>query len=77
LARLQLFSNFHSRKKRGRIGKFHSWRRLKPTDAARSRVICPGGVEFENRSASGGWGAVLVANSTRAGLRGLVQNLLV
>jgi mRNA interferase YafQ len=29
-------------------------------------VICPGGVGFETRSASGGRGAVLVANSTRA-----------
>jgi hypothetical protein len=37
----------------------------------RSREICPGGVGFENRSASGGWGAVLIANSTRAGLHGV------
>ena len=35
---------------------------------ARSRVICPGGVGFETSSASGGWGAVLVANSTRPGM---------
>ena len=38
--------------------------------AARSREMCPGGVGFETRSASGGCGAVLVANSTRAGLHG-------
>ena len=36
-----------------------------PTDDARSRVICPGGVGFETRSASGGRGAVLGANLTR------------
>src|ERR1039457_4645944 len=35
---------------------------------ARSRVICPGGVGFETSSASGGWGAVLVANATRPGM---------
>ena len=32
------------------------------TDDARSRAICPGGVGFETRSATGGRGAVLVAN---------------
>jgi hypothetical protein len=37
-------------------------------DEIRSRVICPGGVGFETRSASGGWGAVLVANATRPGM---------
>jgi hypothetical protein len=37
-------------------------------DEIRSRVICPGGVGFETRSASGGWGAVLVANLTRPGI---------
>jgi hypothetical protein len=34
-------------------------------------VICPGGVEFETRSASGGSGAVLVANSTRPVIDGV------
>ena len=34
-------------------------------------MICPGGVEFETRSASGGGGAVLVANLTRPGLHGV------
>ena len=35
------------------------------TDGTRSRAICPGGAGFETRSASGGRGAVLVANATR------------
>jgi len=34
-------------------------------------VTSPGGVGFETSSASGGWGAVLVANSARAGLHGV------
>jgi hypothetical protein len=38
---------------------------------AGSREICPGGVGFETSSASGGWGAVLVANSTRPGIHGM------
>ena len=38
------------------------------TGDARSRVICPGGVGFETRSASGGRGAVLVANLTPPGM---------
>jgi predicted metalloprotease len=37
----------------------------------RSREICPGGVGFETRSASGGCGAVLVANLTRPGIDGV------
>jgi len=41
------------------------------TRDVRSREICPGGVAFENRSASGGWGAVLVANSTRPVIDGV------
>ena len=41
------------------------------TDDIRSRKICPGGVGFETRSASGGQGAVLVANSTRPVLHGV------
>jgi hypothetical protein len=42
-----------------------------PTDDARSREICPGGVGFETRSASGGRGAVLVANSALPVLHGV------
>jgi len=34
-------------------------------------VICPGGVGFETRSASGGRGAVLVANLTRPVIDGV------
>jgi hypothetical protein len=41
------------------------------TRDARSREICPGGVEFETRSASGGRGAVLVANLTRPVIDGV------
>jgi hypothetical protein len=41
------------------------------TRDVRARAICPGGVAFENRSASGGSGAVLATNSTRAGLHGV------
>jgi hypothetical protein len=36
-----------------------------------SRAVCPGGVGFETRSASGGHGAVLVANLTRPGMHGV------
>jgi len=41
------------------------------TSQAHSREICPGGVGFEARSASGGRGAVLVANLTRPILHGV------
>jgi hypothetical protein len=40
-------------------------------DEIRSLEIFPGGVGFETRSASGGRGAVLVANSTRPVLHGV------
>jgi hypothetical protein len=39
-------------------------------------VICPGGVGFETKSASGGRGAVLVANLTRPGLHGVSGRVL-
>jgi len=42
-----------------------------PVGDIRSRVMCPGGVGFATRSASGGCGAVLVANLTRAVIDGV------
>ena len=42
----------------------------------RSRKICPGGVGFETRSASGRRGAVLVANLTRLGLHGVSVRMI-
>jgi hypothetical protein len=41
------------------------------TRDASPREICPGGVGFETRPASGGRGAVLVANSTRPVIDGV------
>lgn len=41
------------------------------TAKARSREICPGGVGFETRFASGACGAMLVANLTRPVLHGV------
>ena len=41
------------------------------TRTVHSREIYPGGVEFETRSASGGRGAVLVANLTRPVIDGV------
>jgi hypothetical protein len=41
------------------------------TDDIRSRVISPGGVGFETSSASGGWGAGLVAKLTRPVIDGV------
>ena len=41
------------------------------TSDVRSREICPGGVGFETRYASGGYGAVLVANLTRSVIDGV------
>jgi len=46
----------------------HEQRKIRDT---RSREICPGGVGFETRSASGGCGAVLVANLTRPVIDGV------
>ncbi len=39
-------------------------------------MICPGGVGFETRSASGGQGAVLVEKLTRPVIDGAAQSLL-
>ena len=41
------------------------------TRDGRARKVCPGGVGFDTSSASGGRGAVLVANSTRPVLHGV------
>jgi len=71
-ARLQLFSNPSARKlMRGEPGFYNRGQDAQQFEAACSRVSCPGGVAFENRSASGGWGAVLVANSTRPVIDGV------
>jgi hypothetical protein len=48
-----------------------SRRRRTEIGDGRSREICSGGVGFETSSASGGWGAVLVSNSTRPGIHGV------
>ena len=55
---------------------FHSRRRMKPRDVVHARAICPGGVGFETSSASGGWGAVLVANAPRPVLHGVSVRLI-
>ena len=44
--------------------------------AVRSREICPGGVGFETRFASGGRGAVLVANLTRPVIDGVIVRVI-